>query len=244
MKIKSFLKIGYENNRSDNMKYGKEYEVIKLQVDGKGLIANSKFKLLENSEIVGVKDITLMDFTDWYIINYCKAPTDELWRNKFFNEVLHKIELDCNSLYVRFTNKVIVQRNGDYQLCANEKHIIEVISTYKAFLQAMKNRAKLEYLPTYKRTYDGYDFEDGSYLLQDGSGYFSLSYDLESSYFNWSFDEYPDKFPSDYPEVVSWRILWLDDKEYKTELMDLYNDDDVVLYLSDESTWYDLHDKV
>ena len=104
MKIKSFLKIGYENNRSDNMKYGKEYEVIKLQVDGKGLIANSKFKLLENSEIVGVKDITLMDFTDWYIINYCKAPTDELWRNKFFNEVLHKIELDCNSLYVRFTN--------------------------------------------------------------------------------------------------------------------------------------------
>lgn len=32
-------------------------------------------------------------------------------------------------------------------------------------------------------------------------------------------------------------------KEYKKELMNLYNDD-VVLYLSDESTWYDLHDKV
>ena len=54
----------------DNMKYEKEYEVIKLQVDEKGLITNSKFKLLENSEIVGVKDITSMDFTDWYIINY------------------------------------------------------------------------------------------------------------------------------------------------------------------------------
>ena len=108
----------------------------------------------------------------------------------------------------------------------------------------MENRTKLEYLPTYKKTYDGYDFEDGSYLLQDGSGYFSLGYDLESCNFNWSFDEYPDKFSSDYPEVVNWRILWLDDKEYKTELMDLYNDDDVVLYLSDESTWYDLHDNV
>lgn len=232
------------NFKGDNMKYEKEYEVIKLQVNKKGLITNSNFKLLKNSEIVGIKDIASMDFTDWYIINYCKAPTDELWRNKFFNEVLHKIELDCNSLYVRFTNKVIVQRNGDYQLCANEKHIIEVVSTYKAFLQAMKNRAKLEYLPTYKRAYDGYDFEDGSYILQDGSGYFSLAYDLESCNFNWSFDEYPDKFSGDFPEVVSWRILWLDDKEYKTELMDLYNDNDVVLYLSDESTWYDLHDNV
>lgn len=228
----------------DNMKYEKEYEVIKLQVDEKGLITNSKFKLLENSEIVGVKDITSMDFTDWYIINYYKAPTDECWRNRFFNEVLHKIELSCNALYVRFTNEAIVKHNGNYHLYANEQYIIEVVSTYKAFLQTMENRTKLEYLPTYKKTYDGYDFEDGSYLLQDGSGYFSLGYDLESCNFNWSFDEYPDKFSSDYPEVVNWRILWLDDKEYKTELMDLYNDDDVVLYLSDESTWYDLHDNV
>lgn len=226
------------------MKYVQEYEVIKLQVDGKGLIANSNFNLLKNSEIVGVKDITSMEFIDWYIINYYKAPTEECWRNTFFNEVLHKIELSCNSLYVRFTNEAIVQHNGKYHLCANEKNIIEVVSTYEAFLQTMKNRAKLEYLPTYKKNYDGYDFEDGSVLLQDGSGYFSLGYDLESCNFNWSFDEYPDKFPSDFPEVVSWRILWLDDKEYKTELMDLYNDDDVVLYLSDESTWYDLHDNV
>nr|DAE95957.1 MAG TPA: hypothetical protein [Caudoviricetes sp.] len=225
------------------MKYEKEFEVIKLQDDEKGLIINSKFNLLKNSEIVGVKDITSMEFIDWYIINYYKAPTEECWRNTFFNEVLHKIELSCNSLYVRFTNEAIVQHNGKYHLCANEKNIIEVVSTYEAFLQTMKNRAKLEYLPTYKKNYDGYDFEDGSVLLQDGSGYFSLGYDLESCNFNWSFDECPNKFPSDFPEVVGWRILWLDDKEYKKELMNLYNDD-VVLYLSDESTWYDLHDKV
>lgn len=185
-----------------------------------------------------------MEFIDWYIINYYKAPTEECWRNTFFNEVLHKIGLSCNSLYVRFTNKVIVQHGDDFQLCVNEKYVIEVVSTYKAFLQTMGNRANLEHLPTYKKTYDGYDFEDGSYLLQDGSGYFSLGYDLESCNFNWSFDEHPDKFPSDFPEVISWRILWLNDKEYKKELMDLYNDEDVVLYLSDESTWYDLHDNV
>lgn len=225
------------------MKYEKEFEVIKLQADEKGLIINSKFNLLKNSEIVGVKDITSMEFIDWYIINYYKAPTEECWKNTFFNKVLHKIELSCNSLYVRFTNESIVQHNGKYHLCANEKNIIEVVSTYEAFLQTMKNRAKLEYLPTYKKNYDGYDFEDGSVLLQDGSGYFSLGYDLESCNFNWSFDECPNKFPSDFPEVVGWRILWLDDKEYKKELMNLYNDD-VVLYLSDESTWYDLHDKV
>lgn len=154
------------------------------------------------------------------------------------------MRLSCNSLYIRFTNEAIVQHNGKYNLCANEKHIIEVVSTYEAFLQTTKKRTKLEYLPTYKKTYDGYDFEDGSYLLHDGSGYFNLGYDLESCNFNWSFDEYPDKFPSDFPEVISWRILWSNDKEYKKELMDLYNDNDVVLYLSDESTWYDLHDNV
>lgn len=232
------------NFKGDNMKYGKEYEAIKLQIDEDGLIINSNFNLLENSEIVGVKDVATMEFVDWYIINYYKAPTDELWRDKFFNEVLHKIGLSCNSLYVRFTNEAIVQHNDDFQLCVNEKHIIEVVSTYKAFLQTMGNRANLEYLPTYKKTYDGYDFEDGSYLLHDGSGYFSLGYDLESCNFNWSFDEYPDKFPSDFPEVINWRILWLDDEEYKENLMDLYNNDDVVLYLSDESTWYDLHNNV
>lgn len=132
------------------MKYEKEYEVIKLQVNEDGLIINSKFKLLKNSEIVGIKDITSMEFVDWYIINYYKAPTDELWRDKFFNEVLHKIGLSCNSLYVRFTNKVIVQHNDDFQLCVNEKYVIEGVSTYKAFLQIMENRVNLEYIPTYQ----------------------------------------------------------------------------------------------
>ena len=57
-------------------RYDKNYEVIRLQFDDSGLIGNSNFEVLPNSEIIAVKDITSMQFVDFYIIYYYKASTD------------------------------------------------------------------------------------------------------------------------------------------------------------------------
>lgn len=66
------------------VEYDKNYEAIRLQLDDSGLIGNSNFEVLPNSEIIAVKDITSRQFVDYYIINYYKAATDKVWRNNFF----------------------------------------------------------------------------------------------------------------------------------------------------------------
>lgn len=71
-------------------RYDKNYEAIRLQLDDSGLIGNSNFEVLPNSEIIAVKDITSMQFVDYYIINYYKAATDKMRRNKSFDEALEK----------------------------------------------------------------------------------------------------------------------------------------------------------
>lgn len=70
--------------------HDKNYEAIRLQLDDSGLICNSNFEVLPSSEIITVKDITSGQFVDYYIINYYKAATDKVWRNKFFDKALEK----------------------------------------------------------------------------------------------------------------------------------------------------------
>lgn len=104
------------------VEYGKNYEAIRLQFDDSGLICNSNLDVLPNSEIIAVKDITSMQFVDYYIINYYKVATDKVWRNKFFDKALEKIVKEDNEhLYVRFrANDVIAQTHTPYQLCTDK----------------------------------------------------------------------------------------------------------------------------
>lgn len=219
------------------VEYGKNYEAIRLQFDDSGLICNSNLDVLPNSEIIAVKDITSMQFVDYYIINYYKVATDKVWRNKFFDKALEKIVKEDNEhLYVRFrANDVIAQTHTPYQLCTDKcvaPNIIEVISTYKAMLNVM-SRVKVSYeQPTYELYNNSYYCDEGTYTLQDGSGYFDLAYQLNSCNFYWLHEE-----------CVYWRIYWHNDKEYEDTLSDLYNDEDFVLYLTNISAWYDKHNK-
>lgn len=223
-------------------RYDKNYEVIRLQFDDSGLIGNSNFEVLPNSEIIAVKDITSMQFVDYYIINYYKASTDKVWRNIFFNEAFEEMNQDNEHLYIRFrTNDVVAQTHSSYQLCTDKcvaSNIIEVISTYKAMLNVMSS-VKASYEQTIYELYDnGYCCDDGSYTLQDGSGYFALAYELNSCNFY-----YNDCIYEDFIGCVYWRIYWCDDKEYEDTLSDLYKDEDFVLYLTNKSAWYDKHNK-
>ena len=94
-------------------RYNKNYEAIRLQLNDSGLICNSSLEVLPNSEIIAIKDITSGQFVDYYIINYYKASTDNMWRNKFFNEALLAINQDSEHLYIRFrANDVIAQTQG------------------------------------------------------------------------------------------------------------------------------------
>lgn len=124
-------------------RYDKNYEAIRLQLDDSGLICNSNFEVLPSSEIIAVKDITSGQFVDYYIINYYKASTDKVWRNKFFNEAFEEMNQDNEHLYIRFrTNDVVAQTHSSYQLCVDKcvsQNIIEVISTYKAMLNVMSS---------------------------------------------------------------------------------------------------------
>ena len=230
------------------VEYDKNYEAIRLQLDDSGLICNPNFDVLPNSEIIAVKDIALMQFVDYYIINYYKAATDKMWRNKFFNEALKKIVKEDNEhLYVRFrSNDVIVSTHSSYQLCTDKRvapNIIEVISTYKAMLNVMSG-VKVSYeRPTYKLYNNSYCCDEGTYTLQDGSGYFALAYELNSCNFYCSYEDFPNKFSENFPECVYWRIYWCNDKEYEDTLSDFYKDEDFVLYLTNTSAWYDKHNK-
>lgn len=230
------------------VEYDKNYEAIRLQLDDSGLICNPNLDILPYSEIIAVKDIASMQFVDYYIINYYKAATDKVWRNNFFNEALKKIVKEDNEhLYVSFkANDVIVSAHSPYQLCADKcvaQNIIEVISTYKAMLNVMSS-VKVSYeQPTYELYNNDYCCDEGTYTLQDGSGYFALAYELNSCNFYWSYEDCPNKFSEDFPECVYWRIYWCDDKEYEDTLSDLYKDEDFVLYLTNTSAWYDKHNK-
>ena len=226
------------------MKYDKNYEAIRLQLDDSGLICNPNFEVLPNSEIIVVKDITTRQFVDYCIINYYKAATDKVWRNKFFNEALEKIVKEDNEhLYIRFrTDDVIAQTHSSYQLCTDKcvsQNIIEVVSTYKAMLNVMSS-IKVSYeRPTYELYDNGYCCDEGTYTLQDDFGYFALDYELTSCNFYRSYEDFPNKFSEDFPECVYWRIYWCNDKEYEDTLSKLYKDEDFVLYLTNKSDWYD-----
>lgn len=230
------------------VEYDKNYEVIRLQLDDSGLICNPNFEVLPNSEIIAVKDITSGQFVDYYIINYYKASTDKVWRNKFFNEALEKIVKEDNEhLYIRFrANDVIVSTHSPYQLCTDKcvaPNIIEVVSDYKAMLNVMSS-VKVSYeRPTYELYNNDYCCDEGTYTLQDGSGYFALACELNSCNFYWSYEDCPNKFSKNFPECVYWRIYWCNDKEYEDTLSDLYKDEDFVLYLTNKSAWYDKHNK-
>lgn len=229
-------------------RYDKNYEVIRLQLDDSGLICNSNLEVLPSSEIIAVKDITLGQFVDYYIINYYKAATDKVWRNKFFDKVLGKIVKEDNEhLYVRFrANDVIVSTHSPYQLCVDKcvaPNIIEVVSTYKAMLNVMSSVKASYGRPTYELYNNDYCGDEGTYTLQDGSGYFALACELNSCNFYWSYEDCPNKFSEDFPECVYWRIYWCNDKEYEDTLLDLYKDEDFVLYLTNKSAWYDKHNK-
>lgn len=223
-------------------RYDKNYEVIRLQFDDSGFIGNSNFEVLPNSEIIAVKDITSMQFVDYYIINYYKASTDKVWRNKFFNEAFEEMNQDNEHLYIRFrTNDVVAQTHSSYQLCTDKcvaSNIIEVISTYKAMLNVMSSVKASYEQPIYELYDNGYCCDDGSYTLQDDSGYFALAYELNSCNFY-----YNDCIYEDFIGCVYWRIYWCDDKEYEDTLSDLYKDEDFVLYLTNKSAWYDKHNK-
>lgn len=228
-------------------KYDKNYEVMRLRLDDSGLICNSNFEVLQNSEIIAAQDIDTMKFVDYFVVNYYKAPTDKVWRNKFFNEAFEGISQDSEHLYVRFrADDVIVQTHSSYQLCVDKctaPNIIEVISTYKAMLSVMSSIKASYKQPTYELYNNEYCGDEGSYTLQDGSGYFALAYELNSCNFYWSYEDCPNKFSEDFPECVNWRICWRNDKEYEDTLSDLYKDEDFVLYLTNPSTWYDQHNK-
>ena len=73
------------------VEHDKNYEAIRLQLDDSGLICNFNLDVLPNSEIIAVKDITSGQFVDYYIINYYKAATNKVWRNKFLNKEFKKI---------------------------------------------------------------------------------------------------------------------------------------------------------
>lgn len=228
-------------------RYDKNYEAIGLQLDDSGLICNSNLEVLPSSEIIAIKDITSMQFVDYYIINYYKAATDKVWRNKFFNEVFEEMNQDNEHLYVRFrASDVIVQTHSPYQLCVDKcvsQNIIEVISTYKAMLNVMSS-VKVSYeQPTYELYNNDYCCDEGAYTLQDGSGYFALAYELNSCNFYRSYEDCSKKFSEDFPECVYWRIHWCNDKEYEDTLSDLYKDEDFVLYLTNKSAWYDKNNK-
>ena len=141
-------------------RYDKNYEVIRLQFDDSGLIGNSNFEVLPNSEIIAVKDITSMQFVDYYIINYYKASTDKVWRNIFFNEAFEEMNQDNEHLYIRFrTNDVVAQTHSSYQLCTDKcvaSNIIEVISTYKAMLNVMSSVKASYEQPIYELYDNGY----------------------------------------------------------------------------------------
>lgn len=220
-------------------KYDKNYEVMRLRLDDSGLICNSNFEVLQNSEIIAVQDIDTMKFVDYFVVNYYKAPTDEVWRNKFFNEAFEGMSQDSEHLYVRFNADDVITSN---HLCVNKcvpKNIVEVISTYKAVLNVMNN-IKATYIqpPWYKLYTEGYYVEDGSFTLQDGSGDFSLAIDLE--YCNFYLSE---KCLEDSPDYIKWKIYWCSEKEYENTLLSLYKDEDFVLYLTNPSAWYDKHNK-
>lgn len=235
------MKLNFIRKDFKMKKHEKTYEILKLDINKDGLINNLNFELLKSSEIIGVKDVNSLKFFEFYIINYYKAPTDKLWRNILLKKALNKIKLVDNSLYVRFTINSIVHKNSFYQICTDEKNIIEVISTYNAFLKVMSVRANYEYLPIPLKRENKYIFENGSYRLKDGTGYFSVEYDLESCDFARLDDEYPSKFSDDFPEVIPWKILWPNEDEYTKELMKIYKNKNVVLYITNPEYWYELH---
>lgn len=228
-------------------RYDKNYEVIRLQLDDSGLICNTNFEVLPSSEIIAIKDITSGKFVNYYIINYYKASTDKVWRNKFFNEAFEEMNQDNEHLYIRFrTNDVVAQTHSSYQLCTDKcvaSNIIEVVSDYKTMLNVMSS-VKVSYeQPTYELYNNDYCCNEGTYTLQDGSGYFALACELNSCNFYWSYEDCPNKFSEDFPECVYWRIYWCNDKEYEDTLSDLYKDEDFVLYLTNKSAWYDKHNE-
>lgn len=224
------------------IEYDKNYEAIRLQLDDSGLICNPNFDVLPNSEIIAVKDIASMQFVDYYIINYYKAATDKVWRNKFFNEAFEEMNQDNEHLYIRFrTNDVVAQTHSSYQLCADKcvaSNIIEVVSDYKTMLNVMSSVKASYERPTYGLYNNDYYGDEGIYTLQDGSGYFVLAYELNSCNFY-----YNDCIYEDFIGCVYWRIYWCNDKEYEDTLLDLYKDEDFVLYLTNKSAWYDKNNK-
>lgn len=229
------------------VEYDKNYEAIRLQLDDSGLICNPNLDILPNSEIIAVKDIASMQFVDYYIINYYKAATDKVWRNKFFNEAFEEMNQDSEHLYVRFrANDVIVQTHSPYRLCTDKcvaSNIIEVVSDYKTMLNVMSSVEVSYERPTYELYNNDYCCDEGTYTLQDGSGYFALAYELNSCNFYCSYEDFPNKFSENFPECVYWRIYWCNDKEYEDTLSDFYKDEDFVLYLTNTSAWYDKHNK-